>query len=235
MARNPHASYEASDHQRMPIIPKFTDYIANNLTTTVAGFALDARQGKILNDTKLNIANVVNNLTTTVAGYALDARQGKTLDDKITSLNNSLSIKWPIKTQYCQAGANNTWHKIFTISYPRYNYLHLTFLFKCGYWSSGICFLRIRYNPSGVAESDSLCQIVSTKKDTSVLRVVKESTYSISVYLFGIGEYSFVGYDILDISSESQALSNMTYWTFYNHFPVTTTAPTASIATNWIS
>ena len=90
MARNPHASYEASDHQRMPIIPKFTDYIANNLTTTVAGFALDARQGKILNDTKLNIANVVNNLTTTVAGYALDARQGKALDDKITSLNNSL-------------------------------------------------------------------------------------------------------------------------------------------------
>ena len=92
MARNPHASYEASDHQRMPIIPKFTDYIANNLTTTVAGFALDARQGKILNETKLNIANVVNNLTTTVAGYALDARQGKALDDKITSLNNSLYV-----------------------------------------------------------------------------------------------------------------------------------------------
>ena len=92
MARNPHASYEASDHQRMPIIPKFTDYIANNLTTTVAGFALDARQGKILNETKLNIANVVNNLTTTVAGFALDARQGKVLDDKITSLNNSLAV-----------------------------------------------------------------------------------------------------------------------------------------------
>lgn len=45
MARNPHASYEASDHQRMPIIP-----IANNLTTTVSGYALDARQGKVLND-----------------------------------------------------------------------------------------------------------------------------------------------------------------------------------------
>ena len=45
MARNPHASYEASDHQRMPIIP-----IANNLTTTVSGYALDARQGKALSD-----------------------------------------------------------------------------------------------------------------------------------------------------------------------------------------
>lgn len=45
MARNPHASYEASDHQRMPIIP-----IANNVTTTTPGYALDARQGKALND-----------------------------------------------------------------------------------------------------------------------------------------------------------------------------------------
>lgn len=107
MARNPHASYEASDHQRMPIIPKFTDYIANNLTTTVAGFALDARQGKILNETKLNIANVVNNLTTTVAGYALDARQGKALDDKITSLNNSLgSGKFHYK--HLDVGGNNS-------------------------------------------------------------------------------------------------------------------------------
>lgn len=43
MARNPHASYEASDHQRMPIIP-----IANNLTTTTPGYALDATQGRYL-------------------------------------------------------------------------------------------------------------------------------------------------------------------------------------------
>lgn len=54
MARNPHASYEASDHQRMPIIP-----IANNLTTTSAGYALDARQGKALND-KFNVNNIAS-------------------------------------------------------------------------------------------------------------------------------------------------------------------------------
>ena len=45
MARNPHASYEPSDHQRTPIIP-----IANNVTTTASGYVLDARQGKVLND-----------------------------------------------------------------------------------------------------------------------------------------------------------------------------------------
>ena len=48
MARNPHASYEASDHQRMPILP-----IVNNLITTDPGYALDARQGKVLYD-KIN-------------------------------------------------------------------------------------------------------------------------------------------------------------------------------------
>ena len=61
MARNPHASYEASDHQRMPIIP-----IANNLTTTVSGYALDARQGKALND----MLGVTSNSSPTYAAVA---------------------------------------------------------------------------------------------------------------------------------------------------------------------
>lgn len=65
--------------------------VVNNLTTTVEGRVLDARQGKALNDAKLPKANVINNLTTTAAGYALDARQGKTLNDKITSANANLT------------------------------------------------------------------------------------------------------------------------------------------------
>ncbi len=65
--------------------------VANNLTTTAAGYAMDARQGKILNDGKLNKTNVLNNLTTTASGNALDARQGKALNDKITTLNNNLN------------------------------------------------------------------------------------------------------------------------------------------------
>lgn len=55
--------------------------IANNLTTTNEGYALDARQGKVLEDKKLDKANVMNNISTSVSGYALDARQGKWLDE----------------------------------------------------------------------------------------------------------------------------------------------------------
>ena len=64
--------------------------VANNLTTTGTGYALDARQGKVLNDSKLSLTSVVNNTVTTQAGYALDARQGKALEDKITALNGKL-------------------------------------------------------------------------------------------------------------------------------------------------
>lgn len=55
--------------------------IANNLTTTADGYALDARQGKVLDDKKLDKTAVVNNLTTIDEGRALDARQGKWLNE----------------------------------------------------------------------------------------------------------------------------------------------------------
>lgn len=67
--------------------------VVNNLTTTDGGYALDARQGKTLNDAitgKLDKANVVNNLTTTAEGYALDARQGKALQDQFDKLGSFL-------------------------------------------------------------------------------------------------------------------------------------------------
>ena len=64
MARNPHASYESNDHQRMPVIP-----IVNNLTTTNPGYALDARQGKALNDTFKSTA-MFEKLTVTVTTSA---------------------------------------------------------------------------------------------------------------------------------------------------------------------
>lgn len=55
--------------------------IANNLTTTVEGYALDARQGYVLDQKKLDLDKVANNLVTTQEGWALDARQGKYLND----------------------------------------------------------------------------------------------------------------------------------------------------------
>ena len=67
--------------------------VANNLTTASAGGSvLDAYQGKVLNENKLEKANVVNSLLTTEPGYALDARQGKVLDEKISDLNGNIEF-----------------------------------------------------------------------------------------------------------------------------------------------
>lgn len=90
MARNPHASYEASDHQRMPIIP-----IANNLTTTVSGYALDARQGKALNDKMPK--RVFINITSSDATFATQAYGGYVtgqinLTTKISGLIEILAV-----------------------------------------------------------------------------------------------------------------------------------------------
>ena len=68
--------------------------VSNALTQTSAGYVLDARQGKALNDKKLDKTAVANNLTTTATGYALDARQGKALNDaklNKTSVVNNLT------------------------------------------------------------------------------------------------------------------------------------------------
>lgn len=65
--------------------------VANNLTTTSAGSSvLDAYQGKVLEDKKLNKADVVNNLLATVAGKALDATQGKLLGDRLTQAEEDI-------------------------------------------------------------------------------------------------------------------------------------------------
>ena len=65
--------------------------IQNNLTTDTEGSALDATQGKNLDEKKLDKSLVVDNLMATVKGSALDATQGKVLDDKITQTNADLT------------------------------------------------------------------------------------------------------------------------------------------------
>lgn len=65
----------------MSLEEQATGTLANNLTTTVKGYALDARQGKVLDDKKLDKSKVANNLTTIESGWSLDARQGKWLNE----------------------------------------------------------------------------------------------------------------------------------------------------------
>lgn len=66
--------------------------IYNGVDQTASGYALDARQGKALDDKKLDTANVYNGLDKTAAGYALDARQGKALNDKINATQSDIAI-----------------------------------------------------------------------------------------------------------------------------------------------
>lgn len=63
--------------------------VANNLTTTDEGYALDARQGKVLNDEKVNKRDIVNNLTSTAIGVPLSAYQGKVLGDWVGNFSES--------------------------------------------------------------------------------------------------------------------------------------------------
>lgn len=65
--------------------------VSNTLTQAADGYVLDARQGKVLDEKKLDKAKGANNLLTTEEGFWLDARQGKALDDKITELNSNLN------------------------------------------------------------------------------------------------------------------------------------------------
>jgi len=58
--------------------------LEDDLTQSTAGKkALDAHQGKVLNDNKLEKSSVYNGLDKAVEGFALDARQGKALKDLI--------------------------------------------------------------------------------------------------------------------------------------------------------
>ena len=94
--------------------------IANSLTIPADqdGFILDARQGKVLDDKKVDKANIANNLTTTASGKVLDARQGKVLQNSISAINSQLSsgnIKFQFgvtsdgKYGYKKAGADTVY------------------------------------------------------------------------------------------------------------------------------
>ena len=77
----------------MILMPKLNKAsVKNNLTTSTAGYALDARQGNALDTAKLNKANVYNALDKTAEGFALDARQGPALKALIDAVQAALNL-----------------------------------------------------------------------------------------------------------------------------------------------
>lgn len=81
---------------------------ANNLTTAKEGYALDARQGKALDEKKLDRAQVLDHLNAETPGCALDARQGRwLLENKLgfADVVNDLETNEPSKPLSAAQGA----------------------------------------------------------------------------------------------------------------------------------
>lgn len=106
------------------------DNVYNGLDQTDSGYALDARQGKTLNDAidnKLDKANVYNGLDKTVEGYALDARQGNTLNDKIFNLPNTLYSSYNVLIDTVQISQTETVYTLYSSrKFSEYSILYIT-------------------------------------------------------------------------------------------------------------
>lgn len=91
-----------------------TGNIEDSLTSTSDTDALSAKQGKVLNDIKINISDIVDNCTTNDASKVLSAKQGKALNDKfgnyvLTSsiVNNLTSTSTNVPLSAAQGKALN--------------------------------------------------------------------------------------------------------------------------------
>lgn len=81
---------------------------ANDLTTQKEGYVLDARQGRVLDEKKLDRAQVLDHLNAETPGCALDARQGRwLLENKLgfADVVNDLETNEPSKPLSAAQGA----------------------------------------------------------------------------------------------------------------------------------
>lgn len=85
-----------------------TSAIANNLTTATAGFVLDARQGKELEDKKINYIDIVNDVNSSDVDKPLSANQGKILNEAISALGASIENTNDSITAYLGSGIGTT-------------------------------------------------------------------------------------------------------------------------------
>jgi len=106
-----------------------SDKVKNNLTTMDAGYVLDARQGKVLNDkfgSYVPTANIVDNLTTASSSKVLSANQGKALADRMTTvetdINSPTAVTDPAdKTVLLSGGSGIDYAKLADAIIARYN------------------------------------------------------------------------------------------------------------------
>ena len=98
--------------------------IVDNLTTNDATKVLSAKQGKVLQDTKVNISDIKDNLTSTDTNKPLSAKQGKVLDEKINGLYTELTDNEPYTLRqgkgdmvnFSLEGASVAWNQLVNLA-----------------------------------------------------------------------------------------------------------------------
>ena len=106
---------------------------------------------------------------------------------------------------------NNTWYRLFSIKYTQYNYLHLRVLVKAGYTNFYEAFICVRYTPSGMNGNATSIKIISTYNESTnvdskslVLYKIDDNTIALAAKAYGAS--STLGFEILDITSEANAI-----------------------------
>lgn len=106
---------------------------------------------------------------------------------------------------------NNTWYRLFAIKYTQYNYLHLRVLVKAGYLNFYEAFICVRYTPSGMNGNATSIKVISTyneltNADSKSLVLYKIDDNTIALAAKAYGQSSTLGFEILDITSEADAI-----------------------------
>lgn len=105
---------------------------------------------------------------------------------------------------------NSTWYRLFAVKYTTYNFLHIHVLVKAGYLSMFDAFICVRYTPSGIDGNATSIRIIPTVPSADLkiksLVLYKHDDNTIALAVKAYGQYSTLGFEIIDITSESNAI-----------------------------
>ena len=100
---------------------------------------------------------------------------------------------------------NNTWYRLFKVTYNSYNYLHMRVIVKAGYDNIYEAFICVRFTPNGMETNSTNIRVIPTTggKDL-VLYQIDDNTIALAVK--SLGANSTMGFEIRDIQSESNTI-----------------------------
>ena len=119
-----------------------------------------------------------------------------------------IRINRALLTKYKTGGiTNGTWYRLFTLSYNQYNYAHIRLIVKSGYSNIHEVYLCIRFTPSGIDGNDTFIKDIPFKNNEKAIRMYQVDTNTIGLAVAASGVNSTLGFEILDMTSESNVLT----------------------------